>query len=78
LKSSYVAPYGIEECITNIECKVEWMKEAGDHDVVVGRVVNVRVSERLADRGIEGNYPEAVIHIGGGRNQYASIGDILE
>lgn len=78
LKSREVKPFGIKECLTNIECRLEWYKEAGDHDVVVGRVVNVIVNEKLAEKGVDGNFPSAVIHIGGGRNQYATIGDILD
>jgi flavin reductase (DIM6/NTAB) family NADH-FMN oxidoreductase RutF len=53
------------------------MKEAGDHHVVVGRVVNVRISDELAGIGIDTAHPESVIHIGGGRNRYATIGDII-
>ena len=77
LKSKMVQAFGVKECITNIECKLEWMKEAGDHHVVVGRVENSNVSKELADLGLERNHPEAVIHIGGGRNAFASIGDII-
>jgi flavin reductase (DIM6/NTAB) family NADH-FMN oxidoreductase RutF len=54
------------------------MKEAGDHHVVVGKVLNANISEDLAERGIDANYPESVIHIGGGRNSYAEIGRIIQ
>ena len=39
VKSRIVKPFKIKECQSNFECKLEWMKEAGDHYVVVGRVV---------------------------------------
>jgi flavin reductase (DIM6/NTAB) family NADH-FMN oxidoreductase RutF len=76
-KSKVISTPGVEECITSIECRLEWMKEAGDHHVVVGRVVHIQISRDLSDRGIDHNHPDAVIHIGGGRNLYATIGDII-
>lgn len=76
VESKIVSVKGVKECLTRIECKLEWMKEAGDHDVVVGRVVGVSISDEIVVEG-EPSFPDAVIHIGGGRNQYAKIGDIL-
>jgi len=40
--------------------------------------VNVHISDKLADMGIDKHFPQAVIHVGGGRNSYASIGETLE
>ncbi len=78
LESRKVSVPSVKECLTSIECKLEWMKEAGDHHVVVGRVLNVRISDELAESGIDSNFPPSVIHIGGGRNLYANIGDIID
>jgi flavin reductase (DIM6/NTAB) family NADH-FMN oxidoreductase RutF len=75
--SKVVAPPGVEECLTQIECKLEWAKEAGDHHVVCGRVVNVTISMELAERGIDATFPDALMHIGGGRNLYTSAGDVF-
>lgn len=30
----------LKDCLASIECTVMWMKEAGDHVIVVGRIVN--------------------------------------
>ncbi|MBI4632696.1 MAG: flavin reductase family protein [Deltaproteobacteria bacterium] len=35
----------IAECKIHFECRVEWIKEAGDHFVVLGRVVSVTVDK---------------------------------
>jgi len=77
-KSKVVAPPGVAECLTRIECKLEWYKEAGDHHVVLGRVVNVSISGELEENGIDANFPNALMHIGGGRNLYSSLGEILK
>ena len=37
----------VKESPVNMECKLHWMKKAGDHDVVVGEVVAVWVDEEL-------------------------------
>ncbi len=77
LRSKMVNVASVLECLTSIECKLEWTKEAGDHDVVVGRVVNVRVADKMVEAGIDDVHPPSLIHIGGGRNRYATIGDII-
>jgi flavin reductase (DIM6/NTAB) family NADH-FMN oxidoreductase RutF len=77
-RSMVVSAPGVEECLTQIECKLEWYKEAGDHHVVVGRVVNVSISKELEEMGIDANFPNALMHIGGGRNLYSSLGRILD
>jgi flavin reductase (DIM6/NTAB) family NADH-FMN oxidoreductase RutF len=39
----------VAESPANMECRLYWMKEAGDHDVVVGEVVAVWINEELFD-----------------------------
>jgi flavin reductase (DIM6/NTAB) family NADH-FMN oxidoreductase RutF len=73
-KSREVAPPGVGECLTRIECTLEWAKEAGDHHVVCGRVVNVSISREMEEKGIDAEFPDALLHIGGGRNLYTSAG----
>lgn len=34
----------IDGCLAHIDCTVESLQEAGDHDIVVGRVDDLRVS----------------------------------
>lgn len=41
----------IGECISWFECELEWEKEAGDHVVIVGRVVKAEVREELFKEG---------------------------
>jgi flavin reductase (DIM6/NTAB) family NADH-FMN oxidoreductase RutF len=57
----------VAESPVNMECRLHWMKKAGDHAVVVGEVVAIWVNEELYDestasarRGRGGLY-----HIGG-------------
>jgi flavin reductase (DIM6/NTAB) family NADH-FMN oxidoreductase RutF len=76
-KSRVVTPPGVEECLTQIECKLEWAKEAGDHHVVCGRVVSVSISKELEEKGIDSTFPDALLHIGGGRNMYTSAGNVF-
>jgi flavin reductase (DIM6/NTAB) family NADH-FMN oxidoreductase RutF len=40
LESAEVKPPRIKGCPAQLECKVEFMKEFGDHFIVVGKVVN--------------------------------------
>ena len=39
----------VAESPANMECRLHWMKKAGDHDVVVGEVVALWVNEALYD-----------------------------
>ncbi|MGA1793382.1 MAG: flavin reductase family protein [Thermoplasmatota archaeon] len=77
-KSKVVAPPGVAECLTQIECRLEWAKEAGDHHVVVGRVVNVSINKELEEKGIDANFPDAIMHIGGGRNLYGRVNELVQ
>ncbi len=33
----------LKDCLASIECTVMWTKEAGDHVIVVGRIVNAEI-----------------------------------
>jgi flavin reductase (DIM6/NTAB) family NADH-FMN oxidoreductase RutF len=46
-KSAEVGPPSIEECIAWIECRVEFDLEAGDHVLVVGRVVHAECKDEF-------------------------------
>ena len=41
----------IEGCLAWIDCRVETVHAAGDHDIVVGRVVALGTAERAGGRG---------------------------
>ncbi len=46
-----VGPPGIEECIGWVECKLEFEKEAGDHILVVGRVLLAECKDEFVTNG---------------------------
>ncbi|HEY49532.1 MAG TPA: flavin reductase family protein [Dehalococcoidia bacterium] len=67
-KSKKVKSPSIEECAGWIECRLEFEKEAGDHILVVGRVVHAECKDEFME-GKEFNVSKAkpVMHIGGRR-----------
>lgn len=67
-KSTIVKAPGIEECVAWIECQLEFEREAGDHILVVGKVVNVECKDEFLQQG-QFNIPRAkpVMHISGRR-----------
>jgi flavin reductase (DIM6/NTAB) family NADH-FMN oxidoreductase RutF len=48
-KSRKVKSPSIEECIGWVECKLEFEKEAGDHILVIGRVVHAECRDEFID-----------------------------
>ncbi|MDI6891902.1 MAG: flavin reductase family protein [Actinomycetota bacterium] len=50
-KSKSVKAPSIEECIGWIECALEFEKEAGDHVIIVGRVVNAEAKDEFFTEG---------------------------
>jgi len=66
IPSESVAPPKIEECIGHLECKVEWIKEAGDHNLIVGRVVSTQIRKNaLKDGLLNVEKIKPVLHLGG-------------
>jgi flavin reductase (DIM6/NTAB) family NADH-FMN oxidoreductase RutF len=66
IPSKKVAPPKIKECIASIECKVKWIKKAGDHDVIIGESLYVEVQENMLKDGllyVEKAKP--ILHLGG-------------
>ena len=47
IKSAVVKAPGIKECRVHYECTLEWLKDAGDHTLIVGKVVSVSVDGDL-------------------------------
>ena len=74
VKSRAVRPYSVGECPVNIECKLEWAKEAGDHYVVVGRAVSVTVSDELAAADLSRLALRPLYHLRAPGHQYAELG----
>jgi flavin reductase (DIM6/NTAB) family NADH-FMN oxidoreductase RutF len=50
-KSRMVKPYRIGECQANFECRLEWLQEAGDHYIIVGRVVAAAIRDDVHRTG---------------------------
>lgn len=67
-RSKQVRSPSIEECIAWIECRFEFEKEAGDHILVVGRVIHVECKdEYLKDGEFDVSGAKPVMHIRGRR-----------
>ena len=48
-KASAINVCLVAESPVNLECRLYWMKEAGDHDIVVGRILASWVTEEYYD-----------------------------
>jgi len=61
-----VLPPRITDCIAQIECKVYWIKEAGDHHLIVGEVLKVHVDEKALKNGLmDVERVKPILHLGG-------------
>jgi len=61
-----VAPPKIEECIAAIECRVHWIKEAGDHHIIVGEVLHVAIKDNILKEGLlDAEKVKPLLHLGG-------------
>lgn len=67
-KSAAVKVPGIEECAGWVECRMEFEKEAGDHVLVVGRVVDAECRDEFIEEGqFDVSRARLVMHIRGTR-----------
>ena len=64
--SKKVKPPRITECVAWIECKLDWVKPSGDHNLVVGKVVEMELKPGAEKDGMLDldKYPLAM-HLGG-------------
>ena len=76
LQSQIVRPFGVEECQSNLECKLEWVKRAGDHYMVVGRVVAASIDDRLCDGELSRLVLNPLYNVVTGK--YATKGPLLD
>ncbi len=66
IDSIKVTPPKIEECMAAIECRVHWVKKAGDHDIIVGEVLHVDIKENILKDGLlDVEKVKPVLHVGG-------------
>jgi flavin reductase (DIM6/NTAB) family NADH-FMN oxidoreductase RutF len=77
LKSEVVKPFGVKECQANLECTLEWVKRAGDHYIMVGRVVAARIDDRAYADDLSRLVIDPVYHVGAARARYARKGTII-
>ena len=75
--SSKIKSPHIKECFAKFECELEAEYEAGDHVIVVGRVVNVEVDNKVLG-GDKFNPKKAnpLMHVGS--ENFAKIGNIIK
>ena len=67
-KSKQVKSPSIEECVGWIECQFEFEKEAGDHIIVVGRVIHAECKDEFMQEGeFDVSRAKPVMHIRGKR-----------
>lgn len=67
-KSKRVKPPSIEECVGWIECQLEFEKVAGDHILVVGKVVSVECKDEFMKQNeFDISKAKPVMHIRGRR-----------
>ena len=48
-KAEKVGPPILTECVVNLECYLEEAKKIGDHVLIIGKVVNIKVNEDYLD-----------------------------
>lgn len=66
LNSYEVSPPRIGECIAHMECKVHWIKDSGDHKLVVGEILHADVAKNAIKDGLmDVENLKPVLHLGG-------------
>ena len=78
IKSKVVKPFSVKECQANIECILEWIKEAGDHHIVVGRVVCANLDVGIQTKEISRLVIDPVYHVAANDGKYAGKGEIID
>ena len=71
-ESTHITPFKIKECSVNIECKLNWQKESGNHWVVCGDVISADIDQGLEqhagdDVKMRTSF-DAIYHIGNRNN----------
>lgn len=67
IKSNKVKPPRVKECIAWFECRLEWIKETGDHALVVGRVLEAEARDDCMKKNgnLDVEKAEVLMHVGG-------------
>ncbi len=77
VESEIVMPYRVKECQSNLECRLEWIKRAGDHYIVVGRVVAASIADKFFKKEFTRLFIHPVYHVGSPKAEYAGKGPLL-
>lgn len=77
LESKVVRPFRVKECQSNFECKLEWIKQAGDHYIIVGRVVAASIDDKIYTKDLSRLLINPVYHVGAKEGEYAGKGKII-
>ena len=77
VQSAVVGPFGVKECQANLECTLEWIKQAGDHYIVVGRVVAASIDDSIYREDLSRLLINPVYHVAAREGEYAGKGDVL-
>jgi flavin reductase (DIM6/NTAB) family NADH-FMN oxidoreductase RutF len=69
----------IKECKVHLECRVEWIKEAGDHFVILGRVVSATVDKDCftEDFKVRMEKIKPVHYLGRGTDIFMGVSDFI-
>lgn len=77
VKSKMVKPFGVKECQANFECRLEWMKQAGDHYIMVGRVVAADIDDEIYEEDLSRGLINPVYYLGAKEAQYCGKGALI-
>jgi len=75
--SKVVKPFRVKECQSNFECRLAWIKQAGDHYIIVGRVVAASIDDRIYRKELSRLVIAPVYHVGAEEGEYAGKGQLL-
>jgi len=78
LPSEKINTPGVNECQVNLECKLLWEKEAGDHQVVVGEVVGLSIRDDLDPSVLNRTHLDPVYHTAAPGSEYSRKGPVIE
>jgi len=78
VKSKIVKPFRVKECPVNLECKLEWYRETGDHYLVVGQVVAASIADELHREDLSRAILDPVYHAGSKEAEYARKGSLIK
>ena len=76
-KSNKVKPPRIKECSAHFECKLYRKERAGDHLLIIGRVLEARVEDRLFRKGkYQLAKADPLLHIGA--EEFGLLGRVIK